>query len=359
MVIQSFIPRPANETNDDVCDKSAACSPLARLQEHLAELERRVATDSLTGHWNRAHFDHVVDSELDRSLRYKQPVSLILLDIDHFKRVNDVFGHQAGDAVLRELAGLAGAAIRSSDALFRWGGEEFAVLAATTGYRSAGKLADALREKVACHGFPIVGAVTISLGVAEHMAGESAQVWFGRADAMLYAAKREGRNRVRVDARGNSELWAAAQGPAALHLAWQEAYECGEPTIDREHRELFDLANALLDSSLGGGNDPARVASAFQRLMEHIAAHFAHEEALLAQRGYARLEAHRRIHAGLLARACELQDAIAAGGANLGGVVEFLARDVVARHIFKADRDFFPLFAAGNGTDQAGTSFRE
>lgn len=316
----------------------------------------RVATDSLTGLWNRAHFDHLVDSELDRSQRYKQPVSLILFDIDHFKRANDHFGHQAGDAVLRELAIVANAAIRSSDAVFRWGGEEFAVLATSTGHRGAGRLAEALRSQVAQHGFPAIGAITISLGVAEHTAAESAQEWFRRADAMLYAAKREGRNCVRIDARGNSDAWAAAQGPAALGLTWQEAYECGEPTIDREHRELFDLANDLLKASVSDENHSDRVARAFDRLLDHIAAHFANEEALLARHGYARLDAHQRAHASLLGRARELKDALAAGKTTLGGIVEFLAGEVVARHLFKADRSFFPLFKAGaesSGPDPA------
>lgn len=312
-----------------------------------------MATDYLTGLWNRAHFNHVVDSELDRSLRYRQPVSLILFDIDHFKRVNDRFGHQAGDAVLRELALIANSTIRSSDSLFRWGGEEFAVLTTSTGYRGAGRLAEALRNRVAQHVFPAIGEVTISLGVVEHNTDESAGEWFRRADGLLYAAKREGRNCVRIDARGNSDAWAVAQGPAALCLTWQEAYECGEPTIDREHFELFNLANELIDASILSENNSAEVLPVFDRLLDHIASHFSHEEALLARHGYAQLEAHRRAHAGLLKRARELKAALAAGEASLGEIVEFLAGEVVARHLFKADRNFFPLFRTSAGISES------
>lgn len=93
-----------------------------------------MATDCLTGLWNRTHFERMIESELDRSRRYRQPVSLILFDIDYFKSVNDRHGHQAGDAVLRELALVAQTAMRSSDELCRWGGEEFAVIAASTGH---------------------------------------------------------------------------------------------------------------------------------------------------------------------------------------------------------------------------------
>jgi diguanylate cyclase (GGDEF)-like protein/hemerythrin-like metal-binding protein len=326
-----------------------SCPTAIQLNERIANLQLQVSTDYLTGLWNRAHFNHVVDSELDRSQRYKQPVSLILFDIDHFKRANDRFGHQAGDAVLRELALVANAATRSSDAVFRWGGEEFAVLATSTGYRGAGRLAETLRGQVACHVFPDVGTVTVSLGVAEHSTSEGADAWFRRADDMLYAAKREGRNCVRVDASGNSDTWAAEQGPAALGLTWQEAYECGEPNIDREHLELFNLANALIDVSVMNNSDSGRVLPVFDKLLDHIACHFVNEEALLALRGYAHADAHRRAHANLLRRARKLRNDLAAGSASLGGIVEFLAGEVVARHLFKADRDFFPLFKAGAG----------
>lgn len=349
---QPPLPGQVGQTIAESCREPDACPNFARLSERLANLEMQVSTDYLTGLWNRAHFNHVVDSELDRSLRYKQPVSLILFDIDHFKRANDRFGHQAGDAVLRELALVANAATRSSDAIFRWGGEEFAVLATSTGYRGAGRLAEALRSQVACRVFPDVGTVTVSLGVAEHSASESAEAWFRRADTMLYAAKREGRNCVRIDASGNSDAWAAAQGPAALGLTWQEAYECGEPSIDREHLELFNLANALIDASVMNNSDSDKVLPVFDRLLDHIAGHFASEEAILARHGYARLEGHRRAHANLLKRARELRDALASGKTTLGGIVEFLAGEVVARHLFKADRDFFPLFRAGAGISE-------
>ena len=328
------------------CPLPEACLALAWYRQRIEELERQAASDCLTGLWNRSHFERLLESELDRSRRYRQPVSLILFDIDHFKRVNDDHGHQAGDAVLRELALLAHSAVRAADALFRWGGEEFAILAPSTGHRGARRLAEALRQRVATAAFPAVGRLTVSVGVAEHFDAESGNDWFRRADAMLYRAKGEGRNRVCTDARGNSDVWAETQGPAALRLDWQEGYECGEPTIDAEHRQLFALANALINASLSEDGRRGEAARAFDRLLEHIAAHFADEEALLVRHGFARVEAHRRAHAGLLGRARSLRREWEAGAAGLGTVVEFLAGEVVARHFFKADREFFPLFAA-------------
>jgi diguanylate cyclase (GGDEF)-like protein/hemerythrin-like metal-binding protein len=328
---------------DDATDP-ALLRELDHLHGQITELERLGSTDRLTGAWNRAHLDRVVASELGRSMRARQPVSLILLDIDHFKSVNDTCGHQAGDAVLCELARVIGAAVRTTDTLFRWGGEEFVVLASGTGYRGAATLAEKMRARLEQHIFAGVGSVTISLGVAEHIATESAEVWFRRVDEALYRAKSGGRNRVSVDERGSSDLWAAESGASVIRLVWQEAYECGEPMIDREHRELFDLANTVLDAAIKPESSPQVFKAVLERLLAHITRHFANEEALLAQHQYEHLESHRRAHAGLLERARELKAATSAGEATLGDLVDFLANTVVAQHLFKADREFFYLF---------------
>ena len=317
---------------------------LEGLRERVSVLERLAATDHLTGAWNRAHFDRLIDGELARGSSSRQPVSLVLLDIDHFKKINDTFGHAAGDSVLRELVGLVQSRTRASDVLFRWGGEEFAVLASSVGYRGAERLAENLCHVVAEHSFRTVGSVTISLGVAEYVGTEDAGSLFKRLDAALYAAKDGGRNRVVVNRRGNSDVWAAEGGSSALHLVWQEAYECGDATIDGEHRELFVLANRLIDAAFRGEVAPTKFLVALDELIAHVQRHFADEEAILAQLHYADLEPHKRSHAGLIRRAVFLRERAQAGEATLGAVVEFLAQDVVARHLMAVDRAFFPLF---------------
>ncbi len=329
----------------DASPGAVARAQIEQLQQRVAELEKLSSTDALTGAWNRAHFDRVIGSELARSLRLKQPLAMLMLDIDHFKRVNDRFGHQAGDSVLRELVGLVGASVRASDMLFRWGGEEFVVLVPATGYRNAAVVAESLRSRVEAHSFATVGRVTVSVGVAEHSINESAQEWFARVDAALYAAKEGGRNRAIVERKGSSDIWAKASGASALHLAWSEAYECGEPTIDCEHRELFTLANNLIDASFDKEGAPGAYFAALDRLLAHVVHHFADEEALLGQRHYVHLAAHKRAHAGLLARATKLRADAVAGTTTTGDLVEFLANDIVARHLFTADREFFPLFS--------------
>jgi diguanylate cyclase (GGDEF)-like protein len=168
------------------------------LQELNERLEEMATTDALTGASNRREFNGLVHTEVTRAHRYDQPLSLFILDIDHFKRVNDTFGHEIGDVVLVELADLLRAAMRGGDSLARWGGEEFVVL--TPGVDGCGslELAERMRAGVAAHVFPVAGRVTVSIGVAKYVAGDTANKLFSRADSALYAAKQGGRDRVEL-----------------------------------------------------------------------------------------------------------------------------------------------------------------
>ncbi|MBI3149932.1 MAG: diguanylate cyclase [Betaproteobacteria bacterium] len=329
----------------DSCSLVETCTISIELRQRITELERNTSIDPLTGLWNRAHFDQIVEKELDRSVRYHQPLSLLLLDLDHFGRINAEHGRPAGDAALREFARVTLAATSVSDEYFRWSGDQFAVLTIGTGYRAAARLAKNLREIVANHRFPGVGRITVSIGVAEHNSAEDTPDWLRRAETMLAAAKQKGRDRVLVDPQGSSDQWASNRSISALHLVWHEAYECGEPTIDGQHYKLFELANQLIEEFLASNDNFERIAPAYACLAEHIAQHFSDEEAILSRSGYARLDAHRRAHAGLLGHATRLRDAVLTGDARLGALIEFIADDVVAQHLFKADRDFFPLFS--------------
>ena len=329
--------------------RDGMAAELVQLRTRVTELEKTTSTDYLTGIWNRAHLDRMIEIEIRRSTRFRQPVSLILLDIDHFKRINDTYGHQTGDVVLRTLAETVHSGIRAADMLFRWGGEEFVVLTASTGHRKARVLAESLRALVDMHEFPAVGHVTVSLGVAEYTDGESAEDWFRRLDDALYSAKNGGRNCVFENLRGNSNSWSAEGSASPLRLVWQESYECGEQSIDHEHRRLFDLANALIDASFEREAHPEHFEQRLEILMGHLSAHFEHEERILAAHGYLHLEAHRRAHANLLARAVELKENVQAGDVTIGELTEFLASTIVSRHLFAADREYFPLFASKAG----------
>jgi diguanylate cyclase (GGDEF)-like protein len=168
----------------------------AKLQRQSAQLEELATTDALTGLWNRRKFNELVAGEVARAYRYSQPVSLGLLDVDHFKRVNDTYGHDVGDAVLRELADVVRGQVRSVDVVARWGGEEFVVLSPGIPVAGCAELAERIRAAAAGHMFPAVGRVTVSVGVTEYTHGDTPDSLFARADKALYAAKDGGRDRV-------------------------------------------------------------------------------------------------------------------------------------------------------------------
>jgi len=159
---------------------------------HLAE------TDRLTGLFNKGKFNEVLKKEIERVKRYKRPLSLIIFDIDHFKRINDTYGHKVGDEVLKELAKVIKKSVRKTDFVARWGGEEFVILALETDLEGAFKLAEKIRKTVEEHEFPTVKNVTVSLGVAQYIDGESPEDFIIRADMALYKAKEGGRNRVEL-----------------------------------------------------------------------------------------------------------------------------------------------------------------
>lgn len=166
-----------------------------------AALERASHHDALTGLAHRGTFDAALDRELERVARYPQPLSLLLVDLDRFKGVNDAHGHDVGDAVLRATADALRGVGRRGDVVARVGGEEFAVVLPATAGTQALALAERLRSAVAATrvaGGEGVVAVTASIGVAERRDGDDRDALYHRADAALYAAKRAGRDRVVV-----------------------------------------------------------------------------------------------------------------------------------------------------------------
>jgi diguanylate cyclase (GGDEF)-like protein/PAS domain S-box-containing protein len=160
------------------------------------ELERRATTDPLTGLYNRLRMEEFLTTELSRLRRYGGEASLLLLDIDHFKAVNDRHGHHSGDRVLKEVAHLLRSESREADVLARWGGEEFVLLAPETFAPEGEALAQKLRETVAGHEFPVVERLTVSMGLVTLQPGSAITEVMRRADQALYAAKGAGRNRL-------------------------------------------------------------------------------------------------------------------------------------------------------------------
>jgi diguanylate cyclase (GGDEF)-like protein len=169
----------------------------------LAGRERRLVeqaiTDPLTGAFNRRHMTFCLAQAVARRARTGEPATLLLIDVDFFKRVNDTWGHAEGDAVLTRLVKLIASRGRRLDVLFRTGGEEFVLLLPETSHDGAVTVAEAIREAVASATLlPSGEQLSISIGVSELAAAQSLSAWIEDADAALYRAKRSGRNRVAV-----------------------------------------------------------------------------------------------------------------------------------------------------------------
>ena len=172
-----------------------ARSQIGAAQRELAAMGQLARTDSLTGALNRRGFREQLEREATRNQGRDCRLALVLIDLDHFKRVNDRFGHPVGDKVLIEFAHLLGDLVRTTDELGRWGGEEFVILMRRAKPGEALFLADRLRRAVEDHTFASVGTVTASFGVAELDMGEDLESLILQADEALYRAKSSGRNR--------------------------------------------------------------------------------------------------------------------------------------------------------------------
>ena len=164
------------------------------LEKALSEISMLAITDKLTGLFNRTKADEALDGEILRAKLYGRPFSVILMDIDHFKRVNDSHGHLEGDRVLCSFADLAAGVVRPTDLLCRWGGEEFLIICPETDLECASDLAEKIRVAVQNHSFDVSGKLTSSFGVALFRSEDTPTSLLLRADKAMYVAKESGRN---------------------------------------------------------------------------------------------------------------------------------------------------------------------
>ncbi|MEH6449082.1 MAG: diguanylate cyclase [Oleispira sp.] len=191
------IQRKANETLEDKVKERT--NELECVNHKLAELS---TTDALTGIRNRRYFDQVLEREFNRARREREQLSILMLDIDYFKRVNDEHGHQVGDDVLRQVAKILRKVVhRTTDLIARYGGEEFAIILPSTDVAGAYLVAEKIREEIADQQWSTEGhsfSMTVSLGLMgdEPRSGDSADYWLKEADDALYKAKESGRNKV-------------------------------------------------------------------------------------------------------------------------------------------------------------------
>jgi diguanylate cyclase (GGDEF)-like protein/PAS domain S-box-containing protein len=185
---------------DDVIQNFVATSQDITERVLIEEKLQKLATvDSLTGIYNRYKTNEEIEIEIGRNKRYDENFALAMFDIDHFKKVNDTYGHEVGDYVLQEISNIVTNEIRESDRFGRWGGEEFMLILPKLSKKEALHVSEKLRGKIESHDFKDIGRITISIGVTVFEPSDTKESLLKRADNALYRAKNEGRNRVVFD----------------------------------------------------------------------------------------------------------------------------------------------------------------
>lgn len=321
----------------------ASFHAITRRKRLQLALEKLAWVDPLTKALNRVTFSERAGVEMHRSGRHGNKLSMVMVDLDHFKVINDTFGHPAGDQVLRIFADITSSCLRVGDLLGRWGGEEFLILLPDTGPSAAEQVSERIRASLEAHSFPGEARVTASLGVVAQRPSENFAALVARADAAMYQAKQAGRNRVCANA--DDLQWESkneSDHPHFLELHWRKHYECGIPEIDAEHEELFKIANRIL-GSIGPNGNGVESAPLVDELMAHIVRHFKHEEHLLEVNGFPKSEAHRQRHHQLISQAEDLAARFREKETTAGALLGFIVHDVVARHMIQEDKEYFPL----------------
>ena len=312
------------------------------------QLHEQAIRDPLTGLYNRRYLDSTLERELARCKREGESLSVIMIDIDHFKKINDTYGHQAGDEMLCRLAHCLGSIARAEDVACRYGGEEFVLLMPTMPLSVAWERAEKLRTAfagitVAFGSFRL--QATLSIGISLYPGnGGSASELIRCADTALYEAKQAGRNQVRI-APGSNPAPVEAEKACLVQLIWHRSYESGDAEIDEQHRALFGQVNRILVAMLADRPEDDLLKQ-IDRLVTAIVEHFKVEEALFAEIDYPDAASHAAGHAELVAQATDLLARCRAGDFEFGALFQFLAHDVIARHILGADRGYFPFIEA-------------
>ena len=312
---------------------------LTKLAEELKEknvkLEFIANKDKLTSLYNRHFFDQIIDTEMDNADVNNEPMSLVIFDLDHFKNVNDTWGHPAGDRVLKTTAEISSKLVRKCDILFRWGGEEFIILMPKTNANEAVLVAERIRKEIEKNIYGEVGHLTCSFGVAERVRYEMFRKWYQKADEAVYIAKDEGRNRVvNFHEQKNEDA-------VNVRIEWQKELECGEKIIDKQHLEVIEMGNKIMNMSFFDMKSE-KFKKELASLIKHIEEHFAYEEKALEIAKYPYVKEHSELHKELIKKTLRLKKYYENGQLKSIELFSFILNDVIMGHLIEQDTLFFP-----------------
>jgi diguanylate cyclase (GGDEF)-like protein/hemerythrin-like metal-binding protein len=309
-------------------------SQVANLTTKTKKLENLAMSDPLTKLNNRNRLEADMHDYIELGNRQGVEVSLLLLDLDHFKEINDQYGHDVGDKVLISATEVISGILRSDDRLYRWGGDEFLVLTPHTNLTGVSHLAQRILDLLSEVKFRENITMTASIGCAQHFQHESKEDWFKRVDLSLHKAKRAGRNRFEV--WSNSE----ALSTAIARLVWSDTSNSGFEEIDNQHKALVHLSNELYERLISS-ESVSRLDQILDQVLVELRNHFIYESDLMKKEGFTGVEEHMKIHGELLNEYDQLRLHLKTGETNLSSFFNFVSIRIVAEHFIKEDSKFF------------------
>ncbi len=320
------------------------------------ELQNMIIRDELTGAYNRHFIDRQMEREIQKADQYRIPMAMFLFDLDHFKKINDTWGHPIGDEILQQAAHVAMGFLRSTDYLIRMGGEEFVMLIHHTTMAKAVELAENTRVAISEIRHPLVGRFTATFGVVMRHPGESFTDMYGRVDNAMYEGKKAGRNRV--------VYHDPIEEDSHPFLEWHEEWNSGEATIDFQHEQFLEIAKQIA-YILSTKGDEERAYALVQTLLTRVEEHFSYEEDVLRDMGYpeADFREHAEKHQQMLQFAKDKESDYLNGRLDLSVFLNFIVDEVITTHFMEQDLKYFPFFeeerkhrSAGSQEERMGAS---
>lgn len=297
------------------------------------DLESKYILDRFTNIYTREYFNLRLKEEVGSSLRHSHPISMVYFDLDHFKNVNDVYGHSAGDDVLLEVVARVKTLIRIEDIFARCGGDEFILLLPNTDLEGAEYVAERVRAGIESLEMNRSYGVTASVGCSEWKAKEYIESWFIRTDNALYTSKNTGKNKVTVSNHHTEKN-------ILSKVDWDERSNSGCKTIDDEHKAILERCNSIVESALEQSSFDETIRNVEILLLE-MEQHFKNEIKTLQKSGYPDVEKHQRIHDVLLKKTNALFKKTIQREVTAVEFFSFLLITVVEGHFQEEDVKYF------------------
>lgn len=305
-------------------------------KDHELELVKLATTDNLTGLYNRMYFDQLLEYEIHRHEREKKPLTLVLLDLDFFKRVNDNWGHDIGDDVLKLATSTIKNSIRKTDIMARWGGEEFIILLPNTSLDKAISLTENIRIIVEGINHNKVGVVTASFGVASKNKNESLDEWFKNVDNAMFRAKELGRNQVYAW-NDDEDLYVEKL------LTWNDKYRSGNELIDEQHKNLIEQVNIMIGLSIEYKD--FEVQNKFLLLfIENLKEHLESENTILTNHEYSNVDAMEQKNARMIVKVQQLYDRFLKKEVDIRELISIYRNEILKEHLIEDDMEFLDFF---------------